>query len=626
MKYCFAIVLCLISLTLYSTPASLCDTICINELLRKSFLLERENLDSSFSLAAKAEVYARQIDYQKGLGQAYMRMGTVMHNYGRLDSALYYFEKVYKIRLGIKDYSGAAAACRKSSEVYNAKSMKDSAFSKIFQGLKLAELGRDSGVLIRLMLKLGDLYEEYQDMAAAKANYLTAEKIALRREDPVDISNVYGGLGNYYYRTNAFRKSLDYFKKQEGILRKTNDPTSLAISKANIALCYQELKDYMNAKIYYQQALNDYISLGLEDNIGILYFNFGNLYYENKLYDSAMIYLHKSLHIAKQNSNIEMVAMTYDKLSAIHASKGNFYEAYKLKDSFSRYQDSLLSTEKVKTISDMQTKYDIEKKQQEIALLNQQNKTKQAERNLFIIGTALFLLLALAVTLGLIKTRKAKKQSEDLLLNILPEEIAAELKIKGHADAQQFENVSVLFTDFVGFTQVSEALSPKELVAMLNHCFTKFDEIITKHNIEKIKTIGDSYMAAGGLPVMNPMSTYNTVAAAMEVQAFIIEYNNELIKNGRTPLKMRCGVHNGAVIAGIVGKKKYSYDIWGDTVNTASRMESSGEAGRVNISGTTYEIIKGQFECTYRGKIEAKNKGEIDMYFVEYELLEFSLQ
>jgi class 3 adenylate cyclase len=613
-------------LTSCSTPASSCDTNCINELLGRSFLLEGEIPDSSFSLAARAEVYARKINYQKGLGQAYMRMGSVLHSYGKLDSALTYYEKVYRIRLGIKDYSGAAAACRKSSEVYNDKSMKDSAFSKIYQGLKIAELGRDSGVILRLMIRLGDLYEEYQDMSAAKANYLAAEKIAVSRGDAKEISSVYAGLGNYYYRINAFKKSLDYFKKQEVLLSKTNEAKSLAISKANIALCYQELKDYMNAKIYYQQALQDYILLGLEDNIGILYFNYGNLYAKNKLYDSAIIYLNKSLHIASKQGYIEMVAMSYDKLSTIHATKGNFYEAYKSKALFSQYQDSLLNTEKVKSISDMQTKYDTEKKQQQIALLHQQNKTKQAERNLFLIGTALFLLLALAVTLGLVKTRKAKKQSEDLLLNILPEEIAAELKIKGHADAQQFENVSVLFTDFVGFTQVSEALSPKELVEMLDYCFTKFDQIITKYDIEKIKTIGDSYMAVGGLPVMNPMSTYNTVAAALEIQAFIKEYSNEMIQNGKPPIKMRCGIHNGTVVAGIVGKKKYSYDIWGDTVNTASRMESSGEAGKVNISGDTFKLIKGYFHCNYRGKIIAKNKGEIDMYFVEHKLLEFYLQ
>ena len=212
---------------------------------------------------------------------------------------------------------------------------------------------------------------------------------------------------------------------------------------------------------------------------------------------------------------------------------------------------------------------------------------------------------------------KEKKRSDDLLLNILPEEVAEELKAKGSADAKQFDEVTVMFTDFKGFTQISEKLTPSELVAEIHNCFKEFDNIIAKYNIEKIKTIGDSYMCAGGLPVANKTNATDVVNAAIEIQHFMQQHLKLREMENKEPFELRIGIHTGPVVAGIVGVKKFAYDIWGDTVNTASRMESSGEAGKVNISSSTYRIVKDKFNCVHRGKIQAKNKGEIDMYFVE---------
>jgi len=171
----------------------------------------------------------------------------------------------------------------------------------------------------------------------------------------------------------------------------------------------------------------------------------------------------------------------------------------------------------------------------------------------------------------------------------------------------------VLFTDFVRFTQVSERLSPKELVNELHVCFKAFDGIIGKYNIEKIKTIGDAYLAVCGLPKADPKHAENIVNAAKEIQAFMKERHAQL---GDNTFQIRLGVHSGSVVAGIVGVKKFAYDIWGDTVNTAARMEQNSEAGKINISHTTYELIKDKFTCEYRGEIEAKNKGALKMYFV----------
>jgi class 3 adenylate cyclase len=213
---------------------------------------------------------------------------------------------------------------------------------------------------------------------------------------------------------------------------------------------------------------------------------------------------------------------------------------------------------------------------------------------------------------------KEKRRSEDLLLNILPAQIVHELKIKGHADARGFEMVSVLFTDFKGFTAACAKLNAHDLVNELHECFATFDKIVENYNIEKIKTIGDAYMAAGGIPETSKDAAKNTVLAALEMQNFITDRKRELDHKDLSAFEMRVGVHTGPVVAGIVGVNKFQYDIWGDTVNTASRMENACEVGKVNISQTTYDLLKDHSEFSFqrRGRIEVKGKGEIEMYFV----------
>ena len=209
-----------------------------------------------------------------------------------------------------------------------------------------------------------------------------------------------------------------------------------------------------------------------------------------------------------------------------------------------------------------------------------------------------------------------RAKSDSLLLNILPASVAEELKANDSVSPRHYESASVLFTDFVGFTQIAEGMTPEELIAELDGCFSRFDAIARKHKLEKIKTIGDSYMAVGGVPAANHTHAVDTVVAAIEIQHFMMELAEKKKTLNLPCWQLRLGIHTGPLVAGVIGREKFAYDVWGDTVNTASRLESSGVAGRINISGATYEQVKEFFDCEYRGKISAKHKGEIDMYFV----------
>jgi class 3 adenylate cyclase len=323
----------------------------------------------------------------------------------------------------------------------------------------------------------------------------------------------------------------------------------------------------------------------------------------------------------------------YNSTALLYAKKGEYQNAYDYQKKYSDIKDTLYNIETAKKLGQLQFDFDIFKKEGEIKQLTSEKSLREAEveterqvRTTLIIALVLILIIALIIYRHyLTKAKinkvldKQKNEIEDLLLNILPAEIAAELKANGHAKSRHINNVSVLFTDFKGFTSIADKLTPSILVKELNECFIEFDNIIGRYDLEKIKTIGDSYMCAGNLPSSDPDHLYKIVKAALEIQQFMLEANKKRLDEGVEPWEARIGIHMGPVVAGVVGKKKYAYDIWGSTVNIASRMESNGYPGRINISSAAYEAIKEYFECSYRGKIKAKNAGEIDMYFVEFE-------
>jgi len=355
-------------------------------------------------------------------------------------------------------------------------------------------------------------------------------------------------------------------------------------------------------------------------NLSIIYNNLAGLSEESK---TIQTYIDSAIYFAEKSGDNQDL-QTGKQNKAYHLfTQGNYYEAYNLLWEAYELKDAILNKEKVKAFAEMSEKYEAEQQQNKIEALQKENEIallKASNRQTTIVGLFIALLTFIISSFAFYRQKQHKQKlnmelslekikSDELLRNILPAEIAEELKWSGKSEAKLYNQVSVLFTDFVNFTGISQEMSPTELVQEIHANFTVFDAIMEKHGIEKIKTIGDAYLAVCGLPHENEQHAQRVVEAAQDIQAYMQKMGGKF--------QIRIGIHSGPVVAGIVGVKKYAYDIWGDTVNMASRMESNSEAGKINISQTTYELVKDKFSFEYRGKINAKNKGEVDMWFVK---------
>jgi adenylate cyclase len=325
------------------------------------------------------------------------------------------------------------------------------------------------------------------------------------------------------------------------------------------------------------------------------------------------------------------------KLQALQLERTQFEAAANEKE-----VEALKAREENQRLQLQQQKLEEERAKQELKIAEEQNriqeleleKNKAANRNLYII-LSLGLLLLILIVYALWRTNKSRKQlaesrdiirqerdrSDNLLLNILPETTANELKREGRAAPRNIEAATVFFSDFKSFSSLSKEYSPNELIEELELFFGGFDRINAKYGIEKIKTIGDAYMCASGLPQPQEDHALRMVRAAMEMLAFAREINEEQIARNREPWQLRIGINSGPVVAGVIGSKKFIYDVWGDTVNLASRLETTGEPGKINISQNTLDLIRAEIRCEYRGEIEVKNMGSVKMFFVVGERL-----
>lgn len=507
---------------------------------------------------------------------------------------------------------------------------------------------------VRLAKQNGEIYASLNKASIAEKYYKNAIAYATKANDSKLLAYAYEVEGDFLSPTTAYKKKISIYMTAEKLYREMNSTEGIASVKKKIAKNAFEQKKYETASQYSKALIDSATTFNLNE-------------FEKLSHCKALI-----ISLSKLNNSQELKkyidVLSGINMYAVNQSKHNEetdFDEKILKDEFanvmakatlelqrivSKQQDSLeaTSTELALKKEESEMQQNQLRKQDSLAQMQKQIIAQQEElvrlqaskNQQLVIGIILSLVVIAIAVVALIgrqianrKLAKQKaeieaqkklieterKKSEELLLNILPHEIADELKEKGLARPRSYNMVTVLFTDFKGFTTISEKLSPEQIVDKLNFFFQKFDEIAEKHHLEKIKTIGDGYMCAGGIPIENTTNPIDAVRAGLEMQNFMREWNKEQESKGLPTFGLRVGINTGPLVAGVIGKNKFAYDVWGDTVNLASRMESSGEVGKVNISGITYTWVKHHFECTYRGKIEAKNKGEVDMYFVERE-------
>jgi class 3 adenylate cyclase len=523
----------------------------------------------------------------------------------------------------LNDHIGISNMLNNIGAIYFNQGADAKALEYTLKSLQVAEKIGDTLRMVSALINIGNTYHNKKDPVAL--DYLQRVIPLVEGSKNTDAYIVVtGNIGEIYFDNNNNTKAFEFYNKSIGA---AGTKFSAAFSYNGIGKIKLKEGKFSEALEYHNKALA--LADKYEDKLQVtrslrgiadVYVKTNNAALAIQYYTKA-----KVLSEGMDNLKVELKDLYLD-MARAYSKSSNYSNAFLYQSLYSDIKDSLYNIESKKKLNQLQFDFELSKKDVELNLKEASIKSERQVRLGLTIGIVLILIIAFIIYRNsLQKTRvnkildKQKEQIEQLLLNILPKEVAYELRTSGNSKPRQFDEVSILFTDFKGFTSIADKLTPSELVEDLNQCFIEFDNIIEKYNIEKIKTIGDSYMCAGNIPTPEPDHVYKIVKAALEIQTFIENYNLRQAKMGLPPWEIRIGLHVGPVVAGVVGKKKYAYDIWGSAVNIASRMESNGTPGKVNISAYTYELIKNHFECTYRGKLNAKNLGELDMYYVESE-------
>jgi adenylate cyclase len=596
MKGSFRLTCVLVLLAVHTygqSQSSLKDSVKVNGLLDSGKQFINPNPEKAIAMANQALSFAKEIGFEKGEALALKQIGLVYYYQGKFVQTLDYWNQSLHLFQSIGDYLGQSNLQGNIGAVFVKQGDDVTALTHLLEALRLAE---KTGNQLRICFALNNIAGVYFEKKATWDKALEYYNKCLKVSDDENAAFAYNGLGLIYLKEGDVDKAFSFHTKAYELAKRLNE-IHIVPSLLGLAATFVATKNFRTALDYYKEAEV----------------------------------------VATSQKSTPSLKDLYDSMASTYASVGDFSKAFQYQRKLDKIKDTLFNETVQKKLNSLQFEFDLEKKEGEITLLTKdkvlqevQLKRQRFVKNAFAVGLALILLILFIIYRDYrtkVRTNKIldkqKAQIEQLLLNILPSEVAQELQATGNAVPKSYEDVSVLFTDFKGFTTIADKLSPTDLVQELSNCFIAFDNIVAKYGLEKIKTIGDSYMCAGGLPSPDDQHHYKMVRAALEIQAYIFD-NNEKRKAQDQPLwEVRIGIHNGPVVAGVVGRTKYAYDIWGSTVNIASRMESSGVPGQVNISEATFEKIKDKFACIYRGKIYAKNVGEVDMYLVDHETERF---
>lgn len=649
------------------------DTIRLNALADVGYHLTETEPDSALYFASLLNTFALRKGLEYYIGKAHLISGYAYDAKGTLDLAFEELEHANDIFYKLEDNHSLARVLNAMGSVKWTAGEYRLSINLRQQSMAIYnEIGDKEGMASCLQ---GIAYGYFQMGQYSTAMKRVQESLAISQEtgDEEGVSWCINALGVFYARQGNDEKALEYFLKALEMNEKLDDQLSIAYSLRNIASHYYAIGNKDKTLECYERSLAIAETLNNKRGMALSLSSLGNFYLQEDQFEKAVNYYQRSLKVAKETGSKKLICKGLDDMGQYYLAQAkpdlsiSFCQQslaiaieiesvqdelkackclYQVNKDLERHKQALVYHEKMKVLEDIINVGELAENLQQMEFQNQmladsiitaeEKKNMQMayelevseyekSRNLYMAGGLFFLMMAIGlygrnryVKKSKLRIEIEKERSDNLLLNILPAEVAAELKEKGESEAKDFDDVTVLFTDFVEFTQTAEKLTAKELVIEINACFKTFDEIMDKYNLEKIKTIGDAYMAAGGLQVPKTSGPEDVVKASLEMQVFMLQRKVERNAQNLPAFNMRAGIHTGPVVAGIVGVKKFQYDIWGDTVNTASRIESSGEIGKVNISEATYDILKSNpnFSFENRGKIEAKGKGEIEMYFI----------
>jgi adenylate cyclase len=599
------------------------DTATVIALLDESKSLIGTDSAKAINLAMQAKQMASELKYSKGEARALKNIGMVYYMKGKYAETLDFWNQSLEVFESIQDATGIANMLSNIGAIYLTQGADEKALEYSLRSLKLAEKIGDTLRMITTLGNIGSIYYNKRDPKAL--DYLLKAIPLFRNNNPLsEYVGVSGNIGEIYYDDNNNAKALEYFQQS---IKAAAGNISAAFAVNGIGKIYLKEGKFTEALQYHKQAIE--IAKKFDDNLQVVrgLRGIADLYMKQGNTSLAIDHYKQAQVIAEGMDDVKIeLKDLYKDMASAYSQNNDFANAYEYQTNYANIKDTLYTRETKKKLDQLLFDFELTKKEGQIVLKEAKIKSEKQARMGMTIGLGLLLMIAFIIYRNYLQKAKTNKildkqkgEIEGLLLNILPREVASELQVSGKSKPRHFEEVSVLFTDFKGFTSIADKLSPEEVVEELNECFVAFDSIMDKYGVEKIKTIGDAYMCAANLPTPDPDHAYKIIKAAIEIQHFMAQHNITRVERGQEAWEIRIGIHIGPVVAGVVGKRKYAYDIWGSTVNIASRMESNGTPGRVNISAYTFEIIKDQFECSHRGKIFAKNLGELDMYYVEYE-------
>ncbi len=566
---------------------------------------------------------AEKIDYPKGRALGLKWIGLYYYDKSDYIMASDYWQRAFDQFQAINDPDGIANIANNLGSISYLTGNYAKALEYYTQALenslKIGDPERISTAKMNIGLSYMEKPATYKDAIAYLKDALSmAEKIP----DPYIISLCNVNLGEVYMSQKNDSLALYHFARAKRAAESTTS-SSLPYILNKLGDVMKLRKDYEAAIRWYDDSYARAEKNGNKLDMVNSANGLAEVYRLLKKPNIALGYLQKASTMAAEINVKKELKNSYKGLAEMYSDKADFKNAYQYQLKYSNITDEL----NLNQSDSIQRRFEVGLKEKEIRLGEEEIKRQKIVRNGLIAGFALVSVLIFILYRDYrnkIKTNKLldqrKAEIESLLLNILPYEVAVELQNTGQATPRYYDNASVLFTDFVSFSKIAETLSPQQVVEELNEFFIAMDNIIDKYQLEKIKTIGDSYMCAGGIPTVNQTHPIAIIKAGLDILEYLRQKNVHRENTGLPRWELRIGIHSGPLVAGVVGKKKYAYDIWGSTVNIASRMESNGQPGMLNISSVLYEQIKERFECTYRGKIYAKNVGEIDMYFVNNEI------